>query len=49
MRRTGGWRADIAALREVHPSLLNLERWLAATGTAQIKAPLDSDKVSSVR
>ncbi|MEV6275820.1 NmrA family NAD(P)-binding protein [Nocardia sp. NPDC051832] len=41
-RHTGGWHADIHALRAVHPGLMSLESWLAATGSAQLKAVLSS-------
>ncbi|MFI6168187.1 NmrA family NAD(P)-binding protein [Nocardia sp. NPDC051052] len=47
MRATGGWRADIAALREIHPALRTFDAWLAETGAAQIKSLLDSDQVSA--
>ncbi|WP_225729783.1 MULTISPECIES: NmrA/HSCARG family protein [unclassified Nocardia] len=39
-REYGGWHADIPALREILPGLHTLESWLAATGTARIKALL---------
>ena len=44
MRATGGWRADIAAVREIHPGLRTFDAWLAETGAAQIKSLLDSDR-----
>ncbi|SNT34398.1 NmrA/HSCARG family protein [Actinacidiphila glaucinigra] len=31
-----GWRADIAALREQHPTLMNFDTWLAGEGAAKI-------------
>ncbi|QIS14618.1 NmrA/HSCARG family protein [Nocardia arthritidis] len=40
----GGWQADIQALREILPGLQSLESWLAATGTARIKALLDEQR-----
>jgi uncharacterized protein YbjT (DUF2867 family) len=49
LRETGGWRADIAKLRNIYPELTTFESWLAATGATQIKALLDSDQVSSAR
>ncbi|QBS40439.1 NmrA family NAD(P)-binding protein [Nocardia sp. CS682] len=42
VRATGGWRADIAATREIHPGLRTFDTWLAETGAAQIKSLLDS-------
>ncbi|WP_084654514.1 NmrA family NAD(P)-binding protein [Nocardia altamirensis] len=47
MRDSGGWRADIAALREIHPGLRTFDTWLAETGAAQIKSLLDSDRVGA--
>ncbi|MFB9660182.1 NmrA/HSCARG family protein [Glycomyces mayteni] len=34
----GGWRADIAGLRELHPGLMDLDAWLRAEGKAQFDA-----------
>ncbi|MBB5773787.1 hypothetical protein [Nonomuraea jabiensis] len=36
----GLWRADIAALRERHPGLLDFRTWLRDGGTEQIRALL---------
>ncbi|MFD3704589.1 NmrA/HSCARG family protein [Nocardia sp. NPDC058658] len=36
IRETGGWQADIPALRTLHPGLLSLRDWLARGGTARI-------------
>ncbi|MFG1795499.1 NmrA family NAD(P)-binding protein [Nocardia sp. NPDC049149] len=47
MRATGGWRADIATVREIHPGLRTFDTWLAETGAAQIKSLLDSDRVGA--
>ncbi|MFI6045557.1 hypothetical protein ACIA8C_28290 [Nocardia sp. NPDC051321] len=47
MRTTGGWRADIAAIREIHPGLRTFDTWLTETGAAQIKSLLDNDQVSA--
>ncbi|MBF6202939.1 NmrA family NAD(P)-binding protein [Streptomyces gardneri] len=44
LRRTGGWRADIEEIREIHPGLRTFDTWLAETGAAQIKAVLESEK-----
>jgi uncharacterized protein YbjT (DUF2867 family) len=33
-----GYRADVAATRELHPGLLDLRAWLAATGARRISA-----------
>ncbi|MEU2030067.1 NmrA family NAD(P)-binding protein [Nocardia amamiensis] len=49
MRHTGGWRADVAEIREIHPGLRTFDTWLAETGAAQIKALLDSDKMTPTR
>ncbi|MFE9575865.1 NmrA family NAD(P)-binding protein [Nocardia sp. NPDC006044] len=49
MRTTGGWRADIAAVREIHPGLRTFDAWLAETGAAQIKSLMDSDSVANAR
>ena len=35
---TGGWQADIPALRELYPGLKDFESWLAAGGAAQLGA-----------
>ncbi|WP_147144411.1 NmrA family NAD(P)-binding protein, partial [Nocardia ninae] len=47
VRATGGWHADIAATREIHPGLRTFDTWLAETGAAQIKSLLD--EVSALR
>ncbi|MEV0360145.1 NmrA family NAD(P)-binding protein [Nocardia sp. NPDC050697] len=38
VRRTGGWRADLPALRALHPGLLDLESWLESGGADAIRA-----------
>ncbi|MGW4089592.1 NmrA family NAD(P)-binding protein [Nocardia sp. NPDC004750] len=43
MRHTGGWRADVDEIREIHPGLRTFDTWLAETGAAQIKALLDHE------
>jgi uncharacterized protein YbjT (DUF2867 family) len=47
MRSTGGWRADIATVREIHPGLRTFDTWLAETGAPQIKSLLDNDRASA--
>ncbi|MFD6156784.1 NmrA family NAD(P)-binding protein [Nocardia sp. NPDC060256] len=47
IRATGGWRADIAAIREIHPGLRTFDTWLTETGAAQIKSLLDGDRASA--
>lgn len=42
VRRTGGWRADLPALRAVHPGLRDLETWLATGGADAITATPES-------
>jgi uncharacterized protein YbjT (DUF2867 family) len=34
----GGYQADISAVRQIHPGLMDLRTWLARTGGAQISA-----------
>jgi uncharacterized protein YbjT (DUF2867 family) len=36
--RFSGWQADLPALREFHPGLLDFEGWLAAGGAAKLSA-----------
>jgi uncharacterized protein YbjT (DUF2867 family) len=48
IRQTGGWHADIPALREIHPALSTLESWLTTTGAALIKAQFDNDRRTAV-
>ncbi|MFC8526940.1 NmrA family NAD(P)-binding protein [Nocardia sp. NPDC057227] len=38
VRRTGGWRADLPALRTLHPGLRDLRTWLSTGGAAAISA-----------
>ncbi|MCP2300087.1 Uncharacterized conserved protein YbjT, contains NAD(P)-binding and DUF2867 domains [Nocardia amikacinitolerans] len=45
-RKTGGWHADIPALRELHPGLQTLDAWLASGGADRITALLDTQKDS---
>lgn len=40
VREGKGWRADIAALREIHPGLRTFPDWLAESGAALLKAHL---------
>ncbi|WP_174183918.1 NmrA family NAD(P)-binding protein [Nocardia barduliensis] len=47
LRHTGGWRADVEEIREIHPGLRTFDTWLAETGAAQIKALLDSEKATA--
>ncbi|MGW4716230.1 NmrA family NAD(P)-binding protein [Nocardia sp. NPDC004260] len=49
MRHTSGWNADVDEIRRIHPGLRSFDAWLAETGAAQIKALLDSEKVSAQR
>jgi uncharacterized protein YbjT (DUF2867 family) len=44
-RDSGGWRADIPALRAIYPGLTSLETWLSTSGATRIKALLDSDQI----
>jgi uncharacterized protein YbjT (DUF2867 family) len=39
-REGDSWRADIPALREIHPGLRTVDRWLTETGAAQLKSLL---------
>lgn len=39
-REGDSWRADIPALREIHPGLRTVDRWLTDTGAAQLKSLL---------
>lgn len=48
IRQSGGWRADIPALRELHPALRTLESWLTTTGSDLIKAQFDNERRISV-
>ncbi|MET8774830.1 NmrA family NAD(P)-binding protein [Nocardia sp. NPDC004654] len=41
-RETGGWHADIPALRELHPGLRSLETWLASGGADRIRSLIDT-------
>ncbi|MFI9510002.1 NmrA/HSCARG family protein [Nocardia sp. NPDC052566] len=36
VRETGGWHADLPALRAIHPAMQTLESWLTTTGSAQL-------------
>ncbi|MGY2021299.1 NmrA family NAD(P)-binding protein [Nocardia gipuzkoensis] len=47
MRHTGGWRADVEEIREIHPGLRTFDTWLAETGAARIKALLDNEKATT--
>jgi hypothetical protein len=33
-----GWRADVAALRAIHPGMLRFTDWLATQGAADLRA-----------
>ncbi|WP_431969497.1 NmrA family NAD(P)-binding protein [Nocardia sp. bgisy134] len=48
-RETGGWHADLPALRELHPGLWTLDTWLASGGADRIGALLDAQKASAAR
>ncbi|MEV6367114.1 NmrA/HSCARG family protein [Micromonospora musae] len=37
----GGWQADVAALRALHPGLMDFDTWLARAGASRITALLD--------
>jgi len=39
--RYGGWHADIAALRALHPGLMTFDDWLARGGAARIDQTLE--------
>ncbi|MEU4600124.1 NmrA/HSCARG family protein [Nocardia sp. NPDC023988] len=41
IRETGGWHADPAALRALHPGLTSLPDWLARGGAERIAAQMD--------
>ncbi|MGW5452998.1 NmrA/HSCARG family protein [Nocardia sp. NPDC003979] len=41
IRETGGWHADLAALRALHPGLTSLPDWLARGGADRIAAQMD--------
>lgn len=49
IRATGGWHADIPALRAIYPPLTSFETWLADTGVARLKALLDGDTTAGLR
>ena len=36
----GGWRADIPALRRLHPALMTFDEWLDNHGAAKLAAPI---------
>ncbi|MFD4461692.1 NmrA family NAD(P)-binding protein [Nocardia sp. NPDC058480] len=42
IRETGGWHADIPALRSLHPELTSLRDWLARGGTQRILDRIDA-------
>ncbi|MET7767614.1 NmrA family NAD(P)-binding protein [Nocardia sp. NPDC005366] len=46
-RASGGWHADIPALRELHPGLQTLETWLAAGGSAKLTALFDQQQADA--
>ncbi|MEV0292980.1 NmrA family NAD(P)-binding protein [Nocardia sp. NPDC050710] len=48
IRETGGWQADIPALREIHPGLRTLDTWLAESGADRIRE-LIGDPVPTTR
>lgn len=48
-RETGGWRADIAALRELHPGLLTLETWLTTGGSAKLATRREQQRADAGR
>jgi len=45
----GGYGADIAATRRLHPELMDFQTWLAMTGKAQICELFDSDATEAER
>ncbi|WP_062993855.1 NmrA family NAD(P)-binding protein [Nocardia anaemiae] len=47
LRDSGGWHADIPALREIYPALSTFESWLTTTGAAKIKAQQDNDRLAA--
>ncbi|MGY2086671.1 NmrA family NAD(P)-binding protein [Nocardia gipuzkoensis] len=47
MRHTGGWRADVEEIREIHPGLRTFDTWLAETGAARIKVLLDNENATT--
>lgn len=42
----GGYRADIPAVRQIHPGLMDLRTWLARSGGAQISAFLAAQRAA---
>jgi uncharacterized protein YbjT (DUF2867 family) len=42
----GGYQADIPAVRQIHPGLMDLRTWLARTGGAQISAFLATQRAA---
>ncbi|WP_431956568.1 NmrA family NAD(P)-binding protein [Nocardia lijiangensis] len=46
-RETGGWHADLPALRELHPELQTLDTWLTSGGADRIAALLDAQKAGA--
>jgi hypothetical protein len=38
LNHNGGYRADLAAARQLHPGLLTFDDWLSAGGAAAIAA-----------
>lgn len=47
LRKTGGWIADIDAVREIHPGLRTFDAWLTETGADRIAALLAGDASGS--
>ncbi|WP_280339027.1 NmrA/HSCARG family protein [Nocardia neocaledoniensis] len=41
IRESGGWQADLPALRELYPRLTSLSEWLSSGGAARILARLE--------
>ncbi|TQM31401.1 NmrA/HSCARG family protein [Nocardia bhagyanarayanae] len=46
-RETGGWHADIPALRELHPGLQTLGTWLGSGGADRILSLIDARKAGA--
>ena len=43
-----GYRADVAATRQIHPGLMDLRTWLDRTGASQIAAFLDAQRAGTL-
>ncbi|MEV1174796.1 NmrA family NAD(P)-binding protein, partial [Nonomuraea sp. NPDC049784] len=47
LNREGGYGADLARARELHPGLLTFDRWLATGGAARIATLIPAEQLSS--